>query len=148
MQSASRWVLHWPGFTLHPRLLMWRTSGMVVKMTRFSIRWHLLLGEFSRSQVPWAPSNPQTWNLASRGFQLNVFLIINIILNLFFFLILPSCPRCQPFQQIILSWVGILDWPVHFFTIVYTGLTTNFIISCQNLSVPDDPCLLYSCRCP
>ena len=60
---------HWPGFTLQPMLLQWRTSSMDENMVHMPTRGTFLLGEFSGGQVSWATSNPWTRNLTSKKFQ-------------------------------------------------------------------------------
>ena len=80
------------------------------KMTWIPTWQQFWLGEFPGSQVSWATSNPWTRNLASRELQLEAFLIC-------FF---SSCSSYQLLPQIALSRAKILDWPMHFFTVVQT----------------------------
>lgn len=68
------------GFSLAGVYTTFKTSPVDEKTVMLSMWQHFFAREFSRGQVSWAPSNPQTRKLASREVQLEVFLIIHIYL--------------------------------------------------------------------
>jgi hypothetical protein len=101
------------GFSLAARGWHYSQDFYGEKIQAWMNYWHgcqhgntFRLGKFSWSQVYWSTSHPWTRNLAYKELQLEALFFIGFFSSLSVIL--------------TLSWIEIHDWPLHFFTVVWT----------------------------